>query len=49
MNLTAEEPLYWQPASTESELYAQMEGKKMSKIDRKSVVMGKELGSGCVK
>ncbi|XP_065833056.1 ephrin type-A receptor 4-A-like isoform X2 [Oscarella lobularis] len=46
VNLTAEEPLYWQPASTESELYAQMEGKKMSKIDRKSVVMGKELGSG---
>eukprot|EP00118_Oscarella_pearsei_P023998 m.295491 g.295491 ORF g.295491 m.295491 type:complete len:699 (+) comp40757_c0_seq80:21-2117(+) len=43
---TPEESLYWQPATTVTELYAQIEGKKLPKIDRESVVIEKELGSG---
>eukprot|EP00118_Oscarella_pearsei_P023994 m.295130 g.295130 ORF g.295130 m.295130 type:complete len:345 (+) comp40757_c0_seq35:1342-2376(+) len=43
---TLEESLYWQPATTVTELYAQIEGKKLPKIQRETVVIEKELGSG---
>ena len=37
---------YWEPASTERELYGQLEGQRFRHIDRRDLMDRKEIGSG---
>ncbi|XP_062502675.1 ephrin type-A receptor 4a-like [Corticium candelabrum] len=37
---------YWEPASTERELYGQLEGQRFRHIDRRDLIDRKEIGSG---
>jgi ephrin-B len=43
---TEDEEKYWEPASTEEELYGQLENRKFRHIKRRDVTDRKEIGSG---
>ncbi|XP_062503622.1 ephrin type-A receptor 4a-like isoform X2 [Corticium candelabrum] len=46
LNGNDDDNVYWEPASTERELYGQLEGRRFRKIDRSDVTDRKEIGSG---